>query len=47
VTEAFLHALGAVERKVAPELATEWRKRAEAIRDDLGIAAASAVPSAP
>jgi hypothetical protein len=47
VTEAFLHALGAVERKVDPELAAEWRARADAIRADLGFAAASTVPSAP
>jgi hypothetical protein len=45
--EAFLHALKAVERKTAPQLAAEWRQRAEAIRTDLEVASASTVPPAP
>ncbi len=47
VTEAFLHALDAVERKAPTEMAADWRSRAEAIRLDLQAAAASLVPSAP
>ena len=47
VIEAFLHALDAAERKAPAELAADWRSRAEAIRVDLGRAAASTVPSAP
>jgi hypothetical protein len=47
VTEAFLNALRAVERKVEPALGEEWRARAEAIRDDLVAAAGSTVPPAP
>jgi hypothetical protein len=47
VVEAFLHALDAVEAKVPAELAGDWRSRAEAMRTDLEVAAASMVPSAP